>query len=69
MKLEFIGYIEEISSDISFSRSTKEIQNWLDQYKEEFKTAIETSLCRKWNKRVKSNERPFPCVCQTREKD
>src|SRR5690554_6657753 len=47
----------------------QEVSVFLDEFRESFKKVVKTNECRKWSKWIARNERPFPCVCPTRNED
>lgn len=46
-----------------------ELDNFLKDNKLILLAIADTNECRKWSKWVNRNERPFPCVCPTRNED
>lgn len=67
-RMEYLSYIEELLN-ISNPLELNHIHWWLMKYEAEFNNSIDKSNCRKWDKWFKRNEKPFPCVCSTREND
>ncbi|WP_340075849.1 hypothetical protein [Leptobacterium sp. I13] len=64
----FLKFIEEISIEVNGEIAFTQIQKWLCRYESVFYDSIVLS-CGKWNKWVKFNEKPFPCVCPVRQED
>lgn len=64
-KIDFVNELLNLSSVLSMHH----IQWWLMKYEKEFYKAINNSECRKWSKWLDTNEKPFPCVCDTRAED
>jgi len=57
--------LQNLSSTIDIEH----IKNWLIKYKNEFHNTINSNTCKKWSKWLNTNEKPFPCVCSSREQD
>ena len=46
-----------------------DVVEFLRRENKSFKEISKTNDCRKWSKWIACNERPFPCVCPTRNED
>lgn len=65
-KMKYQSYIEELQNPLT-PLELHHIHCWLIKYESEFYNSIDESSCRKWNNCHHRNEKPFPCVCPTRE--
>lgn len=63
-----INHIKELIN-IAPILSVNHIQWWLMKHESEFHNSINSSSCRKWDKWLIRNEKPFPCACSSREND
>jgi hypothetical protein len=58
-------YIEELLN-LDSELTVNQIQLWLKKYRDECLKAVDFTECRKWARYLRTGERPFPCVCETR---
>ncbi|QOG02302.1 hypothetical protein [Flavobacterium sp. MDT1-60] len=66
--MRYQTYIQELLS-LSPILHIEYVQLWLIKHENEFHNAINDSHCRKWDKWMSNNEKPFPCVCNIRQQD
>lgn len=66
--MKALKYIEELN-ETGQVLSIEHIISWLGKHENYYRFSISESSCRKWSKWIETNEKPFPCVCQIREKE
>ena len=65
--LNVYAYIEELKKLSKDNLRICRMNWWLLKYEEEFKKAINTTSCNKWQRWFYKGEMPSPCLCPKRE--